>query len=156
MSQDISPTWIVLLESIFRIIQVLLLIFAMSQESIMVRFSMSVSDHNNKSLQIPAFFENLIPRPVGSFSSSGSSTLKRILFLIRFSVNPVFQSSILNFSCSKTAFFIHAYSRATFNRAKNINSRAAQNCSKSVPMGILWWHLRRFLVTTFPAMLRFF
>ena len=109
-----------------------------------------------KTLQIPAFFENLIPRPVGSFSSSGSSTLKRILFLIRFSVNPVFQSSILNFSCSKTAFFIHAYSRATFNRAEKINSRAAQNCSKSVPMGILWWHLRRFLVTTFPAMLRFF
>ncbi len=109
-----------------------------------------------KTLQIPAFFENLIPRPVGSFSSSGSSTLKRILFLIRFSVNPVFQSSILNFSCSKTAFFIHAYSRATFNRAEKINSRAIQNCSKSVPMGILWWHLRRFLVTTFPAMLRFF
>jgi len=79
-----------------------------------------------KTLQIPAFFENLIPRPVGSFSSSGSSTLKRILFLIRFSVNPVFQSSILNFSCSKTAFFIHAYSRATFNRAEKINSRAAQ------------------------------
>jgi len=47
MSEDISPTWIVLLESIFRIIQVLLLIFAMSQESIMVRFSMSVSDHIN-------------------------------------------------------------------------------------------------------------
>jgi hypothetical protein len=45
MSEDISPTWIVLLESIFRIIQVLFLIFAMSQESIMVRFSMSVSDH---------------------------------------------------------------------------------------------------------------
>ncbi len=75
--------------------------------------------------------------------------------LIRFSVNPVFQSSILNFSCSKTAFFIHACSRATFNRAEKINSRAAQNCSKSVSMGILWWHLRRFLVTMFPAMLRF-
>jgi hypothetical protein len=45
MSEDISPTWIVLLESIFRIIQVFFLIFAMSQESIMVRFSMSVSDH---------------------------------------------------------------------------------------------------------------
>jgi hypothetical protein len=101
------------------------------------------------------FFENLIPRPVGSFSSSGSSTLKRILFLIRFSVNSVFQSSILNFSCSKTTLFIHAYSRATFNRAEKINSQAAQNCSKSVPMGILWLHLRWFLVTTFPAMLFF-
>ena len=47
MSKDISPTWIVLLESIFWIIQVLFLIFAMSQDSIMVRFSMSVSDHIN-------------------------------------------------------------------------------------------------------------
>jgi hypothetical protein len=45
MSEDISPTRIVLLESIYRIIQVFCLIFAMSQESIMVRFPMSVSDH---------------------------------------------------------------------------------------------------------------
>jgi len=48
MSEDFSPTWIVLLESIFRIIQVFFLIFAaMSQESNMVRCSMSVSDHIN-------------------------------------------------------------------------------------------------------------
>ena len=47
MSEDISPTWIVLLESIFRIIQVFFLVFTMSQESIMVRFSMSISDHIN-------------------------------------------------------------------------------------------------------------
>jgi len=45
MSEDISPTRIVLLESIYRIIQVFFLIFAMSQESIMVRFPMSISDH---------------------------------------------------------------------------------------------------------------
>ena len=45
MSEDVSPTSIVLLESIHRIIQVFFLIFAMSQESIMVRFPMFVSDH---------------------------------------------------------------------------------------------------------------
>ena len=36
MSQDISSTWIVLLESIYRIIQVLFCIFPMSQDSFMI------------------------------------------------------------------------------------------------------------------------
>jgi len=54
MSEDVSPTWIVLLESIYRIIQVFFLIFAMSQESIMVRFPMSISDHI-KFFKLPMF-----------------------------------------------------------------------------------------------------
>jgi len=46
MSEDISPTWIVLLESTYRIIQVFFCIFPMSQDSIMIRFvPMSVLDH---------------------------------------------------------------------------------------------------------------
>jgi hypothetical protein len=47
MSQDISPTWIVLLESIYRIIQVFFHIFPMSQDSIRIRFPMSILDHFN-------------------------------------------------------------------------------------------------------------
>jgi len=35
--------------------------------------------------------------------------------------------------------------------AKNNNSQAAQNQPKSVPMVLLWWHLRRFHVAAFPG-----
>jgi hypothetical protein len=44
--------------------------------------------------QIPAFFENVIPRPVASLMPSGSSTLKRVKCRIRISVNFNLQSSI--------------------------------------------------------------
>jgi hypothetical protein len=71
-----------------------------------------------KTLQIPAFFENVIPRPVGSFLLPGSSTLKRIWCLIQKQKNLVFQGSILNFSSSSASFFIPVYPRAAFNRRK--------------------------------------
>jgi hypothetical protein len=44
MSQDTCPIWIVLLESIYRIIQGFFGIFPMFQDGIMSRFPMSVSD----------------------------------------------------------------------------------------------------------------
>ena len=47
-----------------------------------------------KIAQIPAFFENVIVRPVGSLTSSGSSTLKRVKCRIRISVDFCLQSSI--------------------------------------------------------------
>jgi len=40
--------------------------------------------------------------------------------------------------------------------AKKNNSRATQNGPKSVPMVLLWWHLRWFHVAAFPGELRFF
>ena len=98
----------------------------------------------------------MIPRPVGSFLLSGSSTLKRIWFLIQFSVNLVFQSSILNFFSSNASFCILIYPRAAHNRCKKNNSRATQNGPKSVPMVLLWRRLRRFRVRAFPGELRFF
>ena len=98
----------------------------------------------------------MIPRPVGSFLLSGSSTLKRIWFLIQFSVNLVFQSSILNFFSSNASFCILIYPRATHNRREKNNSRATQNGPKSVPMVLLWCRLRRFHVRAFLGELRFF
>jgi len=91
-----------------------------------------------KTLQIPAFFENVIPRPVGSFLLSGSSTLKRIWCLIQKQKNLVFQGSILNFSSSSASFFIPVYPRATFNR------REKKQFTSSTKIGqtpSLWQHL---------------
>jgi len=62
MSQDISPTWIVLLESIYWIIQIFLLHFPHVQDSIMIRFPMSVS-YRFKFLKLPIFLSDVhIPR----------------------------------------------------------------------------------------------
>ena len=91
-----------------------------------------------KTLQIPAFFENVIPRPVGSFLLPGSSTLKRIWCLIQKQKNLVFQGSILNFSSSSASFFIPVYPRATFNR------REKKQFTSSTKIGqtpSLWQHL---------------
>jgi hypothetical protein len=62
-SQPLSAvTWIVLLESIYRIIQVFFCIFPMSQESIRIRFPMSILDHFIFP-KLPIFLSNVhIPR----------------------------------------------------------------------------------------------
>ena len=62
MSQNICPTWIVLLESTYRIIQGFFRIFPMSQDSIMIRFPMSISDLF-KFPKLPIFLSDIhIPR----------------------------------------------------------------------------------------------
>ena len=91
-----------------------------------------------KTLQIPAFFENVIPRPVGSFLLSGSSTLKRIWCLIQKQKNLVFQGSILIFFSSSASFFIPVYPRATFNRCKKKQFTSSTKIGQTPS---LWQHL---------------
>jgi hypothetical protein len=71
MSQDTSPTWIVLLESIYWIIQVLVCIFPMFQDGIMSRFPMSVSDLF-KFPQLPIFLSDVHIPTIRIFSCFSS------------------------------------------------------------------------------------
>ena len=108
-----------------------------------------------KIAQIPAFFENVIPWPVGSLMPSGSRTLKRVKCRIQTSVNFNFLSSINFFLFQDSIFLILCILEQHLIGLKKINSQAAQNWSKSVPMVFLWQLLRWFLVTSIPDKLHF-
>jgi len=60
-----------------------------------------------------------------------------------------------HFFFSKAAFFQCYILEQHLIGLEKLNSQAAQNWSKSVPMVFLWPFLRWFLVTSFPGKLHF-
>ena len=79
----------------------------------------------------------------------------------KFVLNPIFSESLIPeqpfdfFFFSDSIFFSVSTLEQHLIGPKKVNSRAAQNCSKSGPMVIFQRYLRRFLVTSFPDKLRF-